>query len=77
MNVYERKETHIEFTIKMHRDMFYMSDTYMQQSFMKDHRTIQIFYKAQETYTSLEFHEEESGFVGFVRRIHISPYFAN
>jgi hypothetical protein len=49
----------------------------MQQSFIKDHRTIQIFYKAQETYTSLEFHEEESGFLGFVQPMHISPYFAN
>jgi hypothetical protein len=38
---------------------------YMQQNFIKNHRNIQISYKAQETYTSLQSHEEESGFVGF------------
>jgi hypothetical protein len=34
----------------------------MQQSFIKDHRIIQISYRTQEIYTSLQSHEEENGF---------------
>jgi hypothetical protein len=61
----------------MHRDMFYMSDNLHATKFHK--KTIGLFKypTKQETYTYLQSHEEESGFVSSTWPTHISPYFTN